>query len=499
MSTPDFNNTLNAFDKFVKEVLNGKNSHEKRKLSEKINQLNQLCHVSKKRKTESILSKTYVTGNVPNEIWLKVIGYLRCKDVFLGFGQVCKRFNDLTRDPTAIKHFELNEKILSAPGQREVSRILKHSKSLKSIVLKSRNAPHDVFIEEALTSNPQLKSVTIFSASIWGKDSHSTCKKIVDCLTKAESIEHLEILNGYEGFDSELLMKVADIKNLKTFRLNLRSNFGLNKGIDFKFIEKISVSCINLETIELNNFNLDDPHKIQIAFDELFTERKETLKSFILQQLTYDDEYINILRNLSLCENLEELSIDNFDYNLIQLPKIAKMHKIKRLLFTYGDNPERFECLIEFFNEAKFPLLERLCIEEVKHNRENIEQVQLFSDALLKSFLEKSPALKSIHFLGKNFEHDIWNISNELLFQIIKDSNIFINFGKIKIAYDSKIGMVLSAKDKNQKRQLSLEQYLLDHDMSVFNKYQKMKDDFYIWFKERSNWHSFDCINELHK
>ena len=499
MSTPDFTNTLNAFDKFVKEVLNGRNSFEKRKLSEKIHQLNQLCHVSKKRKTESILSKTDVTGNVPNEIWLKVISYLKCKDIFLGFGQVCTRFNDLTHEPTAIKFFELNEKILSAPGQREVSRILKHSKSLKSIVLKSRNALHDVFIEEALTSNPQLKSVTIFNASIWGKDSHSTCKKIVDCLTEAESITHLEILDGCEGFDSKLLMKIADMKNLKTLRLNLRSKFSLNKGIDFEFIEKISVNCINLETIELNNFNLDNPHEIQIAFDKFFKERKDTLKSFILSQSTYDEDNVNILRNLSLCENLEELSTDNHDYVLTQLPKIAKMHKIKRLMLTWSDNPERFERLINFFNEARFPMLERLSIEEVKHNGENIEQVQLFSDASLKSFLEKSPSLKSIHFLGINFEHDIWNISNELLFQIIKDSNIFINFGKIKIAYDSKIGMVLSAKDKNQKRQLSLEQYLLDHDMSVFNKYQKMKAEFSIWFKERSNWHSFDCINELHK
>ena len=168
-------------------------------------------------------------------------------------------------------------------------------------------------------------------------------------------------------------------------------------------------------------------------------------------------------------------------------------------MFTCGDNPERFERFIEFFNEARFPMLERLCIEEAEQYGENIEHVKLFSDASLKSFLENSPCLKSIHFVGKYFEHDIWNISNQLLFKIIKESNVYINFGKIRIGYDYKVGLVLSTKDKNQKRQLSLEQYLLDHDMSVFNKYQKMKDDFYIWFKERSNWHSFYCINELYK
>ena len=112
------------------------------------------------------------------------------------------------------------------------------------------------------------------------------------------------------------------------------------------------------------------------------------------------------------------------------------------------------------------------------------------------SFLEPNIEI-ILHFLII-VEHSHVMIQ-KILLQIIKDSNVYINFGKIKIAYDYKDGLVLSAKKKNQKRQLSLEQYLLDHDMSVFNKYQKMKDDFYIWFKEISNWHSFDCINELYK
>ena len=481
MSTPDFTNTLNAFDKFVKEVLNGRNSYEKRKISEKIHQLDQLCHFSKKRKAES---EADVTGNVPNEIWMKIIGYLKTKDIFLGFGQVCKRFNDLTHDPTAIKSFELLNQysVLGAPGTQEVLKILRHSKSLKRIVLE-RNAPHDLLIEEALFSNPLLKSVTLLST--WAKDSDW---KIVECLTEAKSIEHLAILDSRKGFENKFLkMKIAGMKNLKTLKLDLR------KGIDADFIEKMSVSCCNLETIELN-ISLEDPDGIQIAFDKLFKERKETLKSFILLQWSYDDENMNILRNLSLCQNLEELSLKNHDYVLQQLPTIVKMSKIKRLMFRCGENPEIFKRLIEFFNEARFPLLERLCIADIG---ENVKHVKLVSDAPLKSLLQNSPALKSIHFL--DFDYDIWNLSNKLLFQIIKESNVYINFGKIKIGYDYKVGLVLSAQENNQKRQLSLEQFLLDHDMTVFNKYQKMKDDFHIWFKERSNWQSFDCINELYK
>ena len=483
----DFNKTLYGVDKFVKEVLNGRNSYEKRKISGKIHQLDQLCHFSKKRKAES---ESDVTGNVPNEIWLKIIGYLKCKDIFLGIGQVCKRFNDLTHEPMAIKFFELDgiyREFLDT-DENNVLRILRQSKSLKSIVLKSSNAPQALFIKEALISNPQLKSVMLINT--FGKA--DSCCKIVERLTKAKSIEHLQILKDHQGFDNKLLMKIADMKNLKTLRLNVR------KGIGAEFIKKISVSCRNLDTIELN-ISLEDPDGIQIAFDTFFQARKKTLKSFILTQWNYDYENMNILRNLSFCQNLEEISVENHDYVLQQLPKIVKMSKIKRLMFTKGNNPERFENLIEFFNEARFPCLERLCIDEANRNVENIENVTLFSDASLISMLEKSPSLISIHFLGRYFEHDIWNISNELLFQIIKDSNVYINFGTVKIGYDYKVGLVLSTKDKDQKRQLSLEQYLLDHDMSVFNKYQKMKDDFYIWFKERSNWHSFDCMNELYK
>ena len=246
----DFNKTLYGVDKFVKEVLNGRNSYEKRKISEKIHQLYELCRSSKKRKVESILSKTDVTGKVPNEIWMKIIGYLKTKDVFLGFGQVSKRFNDLTHDPTAIKSFEfVNE---DYEDTQEALKILRRLKSLKRIVLKS---PDDLLIEDAVFSNPQLKSVML--TGIINEDSFS---KIVESLTKAKGIKRLEILNsyyGYEAFDTKLLMKIADIKNLKTLGLNL------SKGIDADFIKKISLKCSNLETIELSASK--DPG-LQIAF-----------------------------------------------------------------------------------------------------------------------------------------------------------------------------------------------------------------------------------------
>ena len=111
----DFNKTLNGIEKFVKDVLNGHNPIQKLKISEKIQQLNRLCNFSKKEKTKSITSKVDVSRNVPDEIWLKVMSYLKCKDVFLGFGKVSKRFNSLIHDPTAIKSVDFRGIVLRNP------------------------------------------------------------------------------------------------------------------------------------------------------------------------------------------------------------------------------------------------------------------------------------------------------------------------------------------------------------------------------------------------
>ena len=297
----DFNKTLYGIEKFVKGVLNGNNPHSKLKISEKIQQLNQLCHFSRKQETISILSETDVSGSIPNEIWMKVIGYLKCKDVFLGFGLVCKRFNDLTNDPMAIKSFELNRSY-NCFNRNKIYGILRHSKSLKRIVLNSRNAPYNLLIKEALISNPQLKSVTL--CYTWPKVS---CREIVECLTKAKNIEHLEIQNHqnhYNRFDGHLFdeesdftdeesydslhnslflpMKITDMKTLKTLRLNVKEE------IRADFLQKLSVNCNNLETFELNNYSMDDPEGIQIAFDRFFKERKDSLKNFTLAPIIYE-------------------------------------------------------------------------------------------------------------------------------------------------------------------------------------------------------------------
>ena len=262
------------------------------------------------------------------------------------------------------------------------------------------------------------------------------------------------------------------MKTLKCLKLNVDY---LCK-IPPEFISKIASNCCKLETIELKNYSTKDQHRIQEAFHTFFKNRKETLKSLIILPDEYE-EPTNILKNLNLCQNLEEFSANCHKCVVTQLPNISEMFNMKRLMFARVNRPKTFQDIYDLLNETRFPLLERLCIQTVKETYgENLEGIKFKTEKFVESLLKNSPFLKSIHFLGYN----VWDVSNEFLFQVIKNSNVYVNFGKIEIAYDYKVGLILSDRYKRNARQLSLEQYLLDHDISVFDKYQKMKAEFSV-------------------
>ena len=290
--------------------------------------------------------------------------------------------------------------------------------------------------------------------------------------------------------NNESLVQIADITTLKCLKLSC------DAILTIEFIKKIATNCNKLESIEIKGFRVENLPRIQEAFDTFFENRKDTLKMFTFMPSNcyccLFEENSNILRNITLCQNLEELSLYSDDYVLVQLSKISKESKIKRLMFHNGEHFERFQILKNLFEKARFPLLERLCVSISKRIGEDLDQMKIFTDESFDSFLKSSPHLKSIHLIGPMIENDVWNISNELVFNLINQSNIYVNFGKVEIGYESNIGLVLSDKLGWYNRQLSMEQYLLDHDISVFDKYQKMKADFYFWLEEGSHWDAFD-------
>ena len=260
----------NGMEEFVKDLLKKSDPQQKLKMCEKILQLNKLCQISKKQEEKLILSKINVAGKVPAEIWLKIISYLKCKDVFLGFGQVCKRFNNLIHDPTAIKSVEF-DRMSTYEKTDTVLEILKYSKSLKSIVL-PRYVQQELLIKQALISSPKLKSVSLFGKWL---DIDSKMRT-VESLKKARNIEHLNFLGSYElKLNNEILLQIADMKTLKSLKLSIYNNF----KVDPEFLIKIASNINKLETIELSNCAMNDTQRRQEAFDIFFKKEKNTLKN----------------------------------------------------------------------------------------------------------------------------------------------------------------------------------------------------------------------------
>ena len=46
---------------------------------------------------------------LPDEVWLKIMKYLKTKDLFSNFGLVSKHFNNLTKDPNILIYLELKD------------------------------------------------------------------------------------------------------------------------------------------------------------------------------------------------------------------------------------------------------------------------------------------------------------------------------------------------------------------------------------------------------
>ena len=175
--------TVKLFENFVQNVIDGDNENEKAYLFEKLKNLPEMfktSRISVKRKaethpidivdlTEEIsvqiipTKKLKVSPQFPDEIWLKIIGFMKTKDVFGGFALTCKHFNSLSRDTRAIKVLNL-KKIKSKEHFEMVMEVARNSKNLIEFTIdklykKSTNVMfHMNFLR---TFNPKLETLKL--------------------------------------------------------------------------------------------------------------------------------------------------------------------------------------------------------------------------------------------------------------------------------------------------------------------------------------------------
>ena len=102
---------------------------------------------------------------LPDEIWLKIIAYLKIHDLFLTFALVNKHFNTLSQDSTILKSLKLME-IRKKKDFRNVIKVIERSKNLKEFSVELCKPFWRKFMNLAL-ENSKLKSLEILNHNDW--------------------------------------------------------------------------------------------------------------------------------------------------------------------------------------------------------------------------------------------------------------------------------------------------------------------------------------------
>ena len=306
--------------------------------------------------------------HLPNEIWLKIINYLKTKDIFGSFVLINKYFNQITPDISAIKYLQVKNIGANPSKHYNVLKVLSQCEKLIEFSIEDTNCDEYQFkscIIKAMESIQNLKSLKILKSHAinhgtdFANDNRSEAAieaanlKFLECLEKSrlENLEFKEV-----SLTPQVLDVICKMKNLK--RLSIKND----TRFENEFIENLANSENQLEAIEFQQpFLYQDQEHVEKALKELFYQKQDTLKSIYLK-------------------NLDCIPILAGNY----FPKLEKIY------------------LYYFQAKVKF---------ETKH---------------FEQFVAQTPNLKTIEFDG----HFNIHIANEFLYKLIKDRNILVMFSR---------------------------------------------------------------------
>ena len=301
------------------------------------------------------------------------------------------------------------------------------------------------------------KIKTLKSLKIKNSGSHQAYSRAIKAL--AENCNQFEELEIDEIGDTDLL-EISKLKALKSFKF-------FSGTLNAKQIEALT-KCDSLESVSLALYEYDMA-RIESALNEFFLKHKLSLKRIKIGTFRLAMQN-NILKNLSLCENLEEIAafnVSNFSNSdlarLFQLPKLKRLavnhlnnfpRELRRTIVINNlmANLEEFEGTCDVFRTSDPQLIfqmpkirnlklfrdpwvlsktKRLVLEQM--NCPSLERLVLsgfrsenpFDLNALRSLLKQFPDLKSVQIIG-NVDKDL---RFDHLYQISKECGIFLVFG----------------------------------------------------------------------
>ena len=532
-----FDTTIHDFEKFARKVFNGSNENEKEKLHKKLEQFttfkeyyikkhesekfeNMLEHSRKRQMRSPEYSSTKRKKvdssklfELPNEIWLKIMSYLKTSDLLKSFNRVCKHFNALSLDSSAIKFIPLKG-IENRELYHQAVTILKRCKTLHEVYINRCSYLRDL-IGHALKSSTRLRNLKIQGMDL--------SVKVFKNIKIWQGLQSLELI--YVDMEDETLLEVAKIKTLKSLKMKNCKNktyemtkisktciktlvencqqfteldLGHVNQIDLQEISQLKTlksfkfphnqgflnaeqikalgRCHELETIHLF-FDYED-RKVPSELNDLFQKHKSSLKHVKIGasgrvQYVPDQNNVSFLDNLTLCENLETVSVcltgfsNSDEEKIFQLQRLKKLSisgryslplDLTRILVTEDlmTNLEELEVSSDVFRTSNSQIifqLPKLKILRLNHspwvllcNRKQLIMNQMNCPLLERLFLQdfsteypfdinalsylvkKYPALKILRVSGNISK----NLTYEHLYRVCKESGIFIVISKYK-------------------------------------------------------------------
>ena len=569
----EFDKSIHDFEKFAREVFNGSNENEKTRLHKKLEEfltfkdqykkkhdsemLGNILTQSRKRQMTSLVDlnskkrkpKPMELFDVPNEIWLKIMSYLKFSDVLKNFNLVCKHFNHLSLDSSAIKYIQLKG-IKDRKLYNQSVTVLKRCKTIREINVYNCHYLRDLS-SHIFKSSAGLRKLKMEGMEIYPNALHNS--KLCQGLQRIEFINmniadktllgvaqiktlkylklHMCVFDGNNYSRRTVIMKncikelVENCKQFEELHLDLVTDLDLQDICKLKALKsfKFSRGALNAKQIEalarcdhLESINLTisetDMTKIASALNTLFMKHRLSLKKIkIDKQSMAGQNHIALLNNLILCENLEEIAVNMFNFcksdieSVFQLPTLKRfainqlacnfLRELRRTIVTNNlmANLEEFEGSCDVFRTTDPQLIfqmpklrilklfddpwvlsksKRLVLEQM--NCPSLERLIInfnsqypFNVDVLSSLLKQFPNLRSIQvFSFSNIE-----LPHDYLYTIIKQYGIFIFWGS------------RMTEGKN------VEEVFRRMDEEFYFKYLEMKKKYFDWL-EHHDWPS---------
>ena len=516
----NYNNFVDEFCKFSKEVFAGDDERRKKELKQIMKNLMTSKTTSIKRPIEvsDIVSEAkrmkLIASKLPNEIWMKIMSYLKNKDIFGSFALVNRHFHDLTLDPCAVKHLDLKDNKNKAKFKaryKQTLKVVKRSKTLIGLNITNEHyckADWNELVIETLKNNQSLNSLQLTKK--FGSDGMHLSANIANSLRLAKNLQYLKC-DGIE-FDTYILDAICNLKSLKRVILHQTHQTNVSSTqITPKFVESLAFSNNPVEYLSMYKFwesgNRTERAK---ALNILFEKKRHTLKRIFdnfgfcshdhfqwsiarIARYNVSHEHCQAFPNFSECKNLEEFCglLHLQDLALISdLPKLKSLivkcpdkivddvnflkqfqhmnfSNLKYLELKFVDTNDYDGIFIEL-TKTQFPLLVSLSVSvSLNRNRENDDK--LLTETTVEDFIKNTPNLKSIQLCYYTSRE----IKENFVLKILKEANVIIflhNFYRttkeIKM-FEKKAGPFLF--EKFQRMHSDYCEFLMNHIYPLYN------------------------------